>query len=234
MRNDEVYSFRIINPICFISSKNDKKYTSFFPVSYALISSREYDLLSPQSSKILLDLIALAYRKGLVSGSEMLSKCDVSMSQVRRKCGVSIAQVFSDLNDFGYLEYSKLNKIKENQSKTKEKESSSFLEQNNEQETSTYKDTRNATSLFNARFENNEEWFSVLEDFGIKKKLDLHIGQIKATFENPKELEMFIEKVSNSQKCQEIFNSDIEQSKKEFSIRQYITVSIKRNIGAIK
>lgn len=93
---------------------------------------------------------------------------------------------------------------------------------------------RSSTANFNARFDSDvSEWVIVLDEYGLKKKMDRFIGKIKSTFNTPDDLRMFIDEISKTNTYAEIMKSNDEEKKKIFRIEKYTLVALKKEIGVL-
>ncbi len=93
-----------------------------------------------------------------------------------------------------------------------------------------------ATSNFDARFAPDaEKWDTVLDEFGIRKRLNRHIGAIRNSFDSPEGLRDFINLKAESDTCKAIVKEsagDLEKARPR--VEQFVLVCLKREIGVIQ
>lgn len=92
-----------------------------------------------------------------------------------------------------------------------------------------------AVSNFNARFAPDaHKWDQVLDDYGLKKRLQRHLGAIRNTFDDPQALEDFIETKAKSATAKKILQDHGGDAQKARpSTVEFVMVCIKKEIGVL-
>lgn len=82
--------------------KKSKNFATYFPIKFSTINHRLWTQLSSNARSMLLELLSLAY-------AESSTCITVNADLLQRYRGVTVDMLFSELNDFKYLECPKLN-----------------------------------------------------------------------------------------------------------------------------
>lgn len=200
-----------------------KRFTEFFPIKYETIIDGKFDRLNASSRLLLVRLISLCYKQM----SPIVQVNDIDLPHFRK---VNTQLMLLELSNSGYLQTPIKKEIKKE---------SIYSEISNEKNSFSEKENkitdRSSTANFNSRFDSDvPKWISVLDEFGLKKKMDMYIGQLKSSFNSSEDLKIFINELSNSKGCKEIISSNTEEKTKMFRIEKYTLTALKTEIGVIK
>lgn len=83
-----------------------RKFTEFFPIKFETINSRKFERLTNSSQILLLTLVSISYRY-------LSLNITVNDSQLPKFRRLNVVELFSELNDFGYLECPNIKEYKE-------------------------------------------------------------------------------------------------------------------------